>query len=460
MATATRKGGGTAPGVRQLVPLPWPGSTLARFRRDPLGFLLGGMRRHGDVFRFRLGPLLFHQVAHPDHVRRVLLDNARNYPRSWYYGRTKVVAGEGLVNTEGAAWRRLRRMSQPAFHHRRIVGLVDSMTEAIGAMLDRWSEHARNNRGPLDVAAEFTALTLGIAGRALLGIDLLGEAERVGRAVTTSLDYLEHWLTHLLAPPLGVPTPRNLKARKALREFDELIAGILAARRRDPRRDAGDLLAMLLSARDEETGEGLTDRELRDQLITFFVAGHESTAVALSWTVALLCRHPEVDDRLRAELNGGLGGRIPGADDLPRLALARRVIEESLRIYPPVYAVARDAMAEDEIGGYRIPARSMVILSPYVTHRHPDFWPDPEAFDPDRFLPERAGDRPRFAWFPFLGGPHQCIGEEFAMTEMILAISMLVQAFRFELAPGARVELRPVLSLRPRNGVPVILRPM
>jgi cytochrome P450 len=459
MATATMKGGRTAPGVRQLLPLPWPGSLLVRSRRDPLGFLVDGIRRHGDVFRYQLGPMVFHLVAHPDHVRRVLVDNARNYPRGWYYRRTRVVAGEGLINTEGAAWRRLRRMSQPAFHHRRIVGLVDAMTDAIGAMLGRWREHAGSGRGPLDVAAEFTGLTLRIAGRALMGIDLLGEAERVGRAVTTSLDYLEHWLTHLLAPPLGVPTPRNLKARRALRDFDDLIVGILAARRRDPDRDAGDLLAMLLAARDEENGEGLTDRELRDQILTFIVAGHETTAVALSWTVALLGRHPEAQDRLRAEVAGVLGGRTPAAEDLPRLASVRRVVEESLRLYPPVYAVARDAAADDEIGGYRIPARSTVVLSPYVTHRHPDFWPDAEAFDPDRFLPERSADRPRFAWFPFLGGPHQCIGEEFAMTEMVLTVAMLVQAFRFELAPGARIEPRPMLSLRHRTGVPVILRP-
>jgi cytochrome P450 len=459
MATATTKGRRTAPGVRQLVPLPLPGSSLVRLRRDPLGFLLDGMRRHGDVFRHQLGPLVFHLVAHPDHVRRVLVDNARNYPRGWYYRRTRVVAGEGLINTEGAAWRRLRRMSQPAFHHRRIVGRVDAMTDAIGAMLGRWREHAGAGRGPIDVAADVAGLTLRIAGRALMGIDLLGEAERVGRAVTTSLDYLEHWLTHLLALPLGFPTPRNLKARRALRDFDELIAGILAARRRDAGHDAGDLLSMLLSARDEETGEGLSDRELRDQILTFIVAGHETTAVALSWTIALLCRHPEVQERLRAEVADVLGGRIPAAEDLPGLASARRVVEESLRLYPPVYAVARDAAAEDEIGGYRIPARSTVILSPYVTHRHPAFWPDAEAFDPDRFLPERSDERPRFAWFPFLGGPHQCIGEEFAMLEMVLAVTMLVQAFRFELAPAACIEPRPMLSLRPRFGVPVILRP-
>jgi cytochrome P450 len=460
MATAAIGGRRTAPGVHQLVPLPLPGSPLARSRRDPLGFMLDGMRRYGDVFRFQLGLLVFHLVSHPDHVRRVLLDNARNYPRSWYYGRTKVVVGEGLVTTEGVAWRRLRRMSQPAFHHERIAALAGGMTDAIGAMLDRWRAHARTaGDEPLDVAAEFAGLALRIVGRALGGIDLVGEADRITRAVTTSLEYLEHRINHLLALPPGVPTPRNLRARRALRDLDELIAEILAGRRAAPQSDAGDLLAMLLSVRDEETGEGLTDKELRDQIITFIGAGHETTAVALAWTVFLLCRHPEADDRLRAEVANALGGRTPTADDLPRLPYTRRVIEESLRIYPPVYGVVRDAVADDEIGGYRIPARSVIALCPYVTHRHPDFWPDAEAFDPDRFLPERAAGRPRFAWYPFLGGPHQCIGQEFAMMEMILALAMMAQAFHLRMAPGARVEPRPMVTLRPRGGVPLILRP-
>jgi cytochrome P450 len=388
------------------------------------------------------------------------VDNARNYPRSWYYGRTRVVVGTGLVTTEGAPWRRLRRMSQPAFHHERIAALAGSMTEAIGAMLARWRRRARHRGGePLDAAPEFAGLTLRIVGRALLGIDLVGEADRIGRAVTTALQYLERRINNLLTLPPGFPTPWGLRARSALRTFDEVIARVLADRRGGSGRDAGDLLAMLLAVRDEETGEGLSDRELRDQILTFIGAGHETTAVALAWTVYLLCQHPDVDDRLRAEVAEVLGRRTPVASDLPHLAYTRRVIEESLRLYPPVYAVIRDAVAEDEIGGFRIPPRSMIILSPYVTHRHPAFWPDAEVFDPDRFLPERSLDRPRFAWYPFLGGPHQCIGQEFAMMEMTLTLAMTVQAFRIRLAPGARVAPAPLISLRPRPGVPVVLQP-
>jgi cytochrome P450 len=457
MAIAAHVGRRTAPGVRQLIPLPYYGP-MARMRHDPLGFLLDGLRRYGDVFRFRLGPLVFHQLAHPDHVKYVLIDNAKNYPRSWYYARTKGVVGEGLVTTEGAAWRRLRRLAQPAFHHQRIAALAEPMTAAIAAMLGRWREHARSGE-PLDVAVEFAGLTLGIVGQALLGIDLAGEADRIGQAVTMALEYLERRLNDLLIIPSRLPTSRNLRARRAMRTLDTLIFDIIAGRRREPGRDAGDLLSMLLAARDEETGEGLTDVELRDQILTFIVAGYETTAVALAWTMSLLGRHPDAEARLRTEVADVLGGRTPTAEDLPRLTYTRRVIEESLRIYPPVYALARDAVEEDEIGGFRIPARSTVVLSPYVTHRHPGIWPDPEVFDPDRFAPDRSAGRPRLAWFPFLGGPHQCIGQEFAMMEMTLVISMLVQSFRLRLAPGARVEPRPMLSLRPRDGLPMIVEP-
>ncbi len=457
MSSGILAGRKTAPGVRQLLPIPGFG-LMARSRRDPLGFLLEGRQRYGDVFRYQLGPLVFHLVAHPDHVKHVLVDHAKNYPRSWYYHRTKVVVGDGLVTTEGTAWRRPRRLTQPAFHHQRVAALAGLMTDCAGAMLGRWQEHARSGE-PLEVAAEFVGLTLRIVGRTLLSIDLAGEADRVGRAVTTALEYLERRLSHLLIVPPGVPTPGNLRARRALRTLDTLVFDIIASRRREPDRVVDDLLSMLLAVRDEETGEAFSDVELRDQILTFIGAGHETTAVALAWTVYLLSRYPAAESRLRAEVAATLGDRTPTAEDLPRLLYTRRVLEESLRLYPPVYAVARDAVAEDEIGGFRIPARSMIVLSPYVTHRHPAVWTDPEAFDPDRFTSERAAGRSRFAWFPFLGGPHQCIGQEFAMMEMTLVIAMVIQSFRFRTAPGARVQPRPMLSLRPCYGLPMILEP-
>jgi cytochrome P450 len=444
-----------APGLRQLVPTPF--GPLARARTDPLGFMLDGRRRYGDVFRFQMGPFVVHLLAHPDHIRHVLLDNQANYARSWVYNRPKLAAGEGLVTTDGPVWRRLRRMMQPAFHHRRIEAMAGMMTDATDELRGRWRERPQRDQ-PLDVAAEFMALTLRIVGQTLLGVDLGGKADRIGPAISTTMEYVQYRLDNILALPLGVPTPRNLRFRRALGLLDSIIFEIIDRRRREPGRD--DLLTLLLAARDEETGEGLTDRELRDQLMTFIAAGHETTAGTLAWAFYLLSQNPEAQDRLRAEVATVLGGRTPTAADLPRLAYTRRVIEESLRIYPTVYGLLRDAKVDDEIGGYRIPAGSQVFLSPYVTHRHPDYWPDPEAFDPDRFLPERSASRPRFTWFPFLGGPHQCIGQEFAMMEAMLVVAMITQEFRLHFIPGTRVEPQAMLTLRPRGGLPMTIHPV
>jgi cytochrome P450 len=308
------------------------------------------------------------------------------------------------------------------------------------------------------VAAEFMELTFRIVGQTLLSVDLGGATDRFKPAITTVLDYVQYRLDNFLAPGLVFPTPRNLRFGAAIRTIDRLAYEIIADRRRAPAQHTGDLLALLMAVRDDESGEGLTDRELRDQVMTFIVAGQETTAVALTWTFYLLARHPQAAARLESELAEVLGGRVPQASDLPRLAYTRRAIEESLRIFPPVWGVVRDARVADEIGGYHIPARSMVVLSPYITHRHPAFWPEPERFDPDRFLPERVAERPKFAWFPFLGGPHQCIGQEFAIMELTLVVAMVAQWFRLELSPDYRLEVKPMLSLRPRGPLWMSLR--
>jgi cytochrome P450 len=424
-----------------------------RLRRDSLGFLLEGALRFGGVFRFRVGPRLFHLVSDPDLVKQVLQDRHRQYPRSWVYERTKVVIGESLVSTDGPPWQRRRQMIQPGFHHRRIAALADLMTAEAEAMVRRW--RARGDAdAPFDVAAEMNRLTLDIAGRALFGKGLGNEAAAIRIAVAESGKFLERRLGSLVPLPIALPSPAHRRFRAAHSIIDA-IAARLIAERRSARGETGDVLALLLDARDEETGEGLTDREIRDQVLTFMVAGSETTAVALSWTWYLLDRHPDADRRLRAEFDEVLGGRTPTAEDVPRLRYTRMAIEEALRLYPPVPGVARDARADDVLGGYDIPARSTVVLSPYVTHRLPEHWESPEVYDPDRFAPERAAARPQFAFFPFLGGPHQCIGKEFAMLEAILVVATIAQAFRLRLAPGATVEPEASLALRPRYGIPM-----
>lgn len=441
-----------APGMRQWLPLPWFG-VLAHARRDPLHLLLDGFHTHGDVFRLQLGPMLFHQLAHPEHVKHVLVDHTRNYPRGWMYRRMRFAVGDGLVTTEGETWKRLRRMAQPAFHTQRVARLVQGMVEEISNLRQHWAVQAERGT-PFDVAAEFVRLTLSIVGRALLGIDLNTQSDRLGAAFLVCMEYVEDRLGNPFALPPWIPTPGSRRFHAASLTIDTIIQELIAQRRARGTVDtANDLLSMLLAVRDEETGAGLTDRELRDQLYTFIAAGYETTALALGWTIYLLHEHPQAEERVRAEMIAVLDGRTPTLADLPRLTFTRRVIEESLRLYPPVFAVARGVVADDVIGGYRIPARSTVVLSPYVTHRHPGFWSNPEAFDPDRFAPERSAERPRFAWYPFLGGPHQCIGQEFAMMEATLALAMLLPTFHLELAPGARVEPWPLLGLRFRYGL-------
>lgn len=440
-----------APGLSRRLPLPY--GWVNRMRRDFLGFLLEGAVRFGGVFRFQVGRRAFHLVSHPDLVKQVLQDRHKTYPRSWVYGRTKVVLGESLVSSEGPAWQRQRRMVQPGFHHRKIAGLAGLMTGETDAMLCRWRARAE---APLDVAAEMNRLALDIAGRALFGSGLGEAAAAIRGAVGDAGRVLERRLGNLVVLPVAVPTPANLRLRASLRTLDAIVSRLINERRGTGGASGDDLLSTLLAARDEEAGGGLSDREVRDQVLTFMVAGSETTALALTWTWYLLDRHPDADRRLRAELDEVLGGRTPTAEYLPHLRFTRMVIEEALRLYPPVPLVVRDASVADFLGGYHIPARSMVVLSPYVTHRLPQLWELPETFDPDRFAPGRCEDRARFAWYPFLGGPHQCVGQEFAMLEARLVVATVAQAYRLRVAPGARVEPEVSLTLRPRDGIPMI----
>ena len=439
-----------APGLRQLLPLPYGHAGEAR--QDPLAFFVKNWRRFGDVFRYQVGPWTYHLVSHPDHVRHVLQDNYRNYPRSFHYRFTRLVIGDGLVATEGDVWRRQRRMVQPAFHEARVAALAGQMADATAAMLDRWDALRLAESGePFNVAAEMVGLTLRIVGKTLLGVDLGGETDVISPAVTEALSYLDYRMNNRIVWPLAVPTPRNLRFRRAMRTMDRVVYDII--RRRRSGGDTGDLLSMLLSVRDEETGAGMTDKEVRDQVMTFIGAGHETTAVALAWTWYLLSQHPEVERRVREEVDDVLGGRAPAARDTRRLCLTRHCFEEALRLYPPVFAVVRDVIADDEIGGYHIPAGSSVILCQFITHRHPAAWDEPERFDPDRFLPERGATRPKFAYFPFLGGPHQCVGNDFALMEAAIILSMVLQRYRLRMPPGTVVEPEQTLTLRPRGGM-------
>jgi cytochrome P450 len=457
--TASRVVGLNASGIRRAPGkrFPTPFHFFLEARRDPLAMLSGAAREFGDLVRFDTWPrLTVHLLYHPDAIKHVLQDNNRNYWKGGLIGRVKPLIGEGLFTSEGDFWRRQRRLAQPAFHRHRVEGFATIMSEAGRRMVEDL-EPAAATGAPVDFMEHMSRVTLRIVGQALFGIDLIGEAASVGRNMLAALQFVSEEVFYLLPSALFVPTPRNLRFRRARAELDRVVLGIIEQRRRAGGGD--DLLAMLMEARDADTGEGMSDRQLRDEVMTFVLAGHETTAVTLAWACLLLAQHPAVADAVRHEVSAALGKRAPALSDLARLPLTRRVIDETLRLYPPVAAISRETYAPDEIDGYAIPARSGVMMSAYVTHRHPAFWRDPERFDPDRFLPENSANRPRFAYFPFGGGPRLCIGNEFALMEAQILLAMIMQRYRVDVAPGHTVEHEIRVTLRPKQPMRMVVRP-
>jgi cytochrome P450 len=440
-----------APGPRWGVPL--LGQVFEAWR-DPLGLFMRARAEHGDVVRFKFGHLRYHLVSDPEGIRHVLVDNAKAYTKSRNYKGLKLVLGQGLLTSEGDFWRRQRKLAQPAFHREKMSAFAEAMGACAGQMLERWGAHP--DSAALDVHAELMRVTFQIVGRTLLSTDLDDPNGAVGKALSVVLQFANDYAESFFALPPWVPTPRNARFKRALRTLDDIVLGIIEQRRRSP--DAhNDLLSMLMAVRDQETNESMTDRQLRDEVITIVLAGHETTANALAWTLYLLSRHPDVERRVAAELRDVLGGRAPSLADLPRLTFTKMVIEESLRLYPPAWAFERQAVEPDVICGYAIAPGDIVGISPYAVHRHPRHWDNPEGFDPERFRPERVEGRPRYAYLPFGGGPRVCIGNGFAMMEAQVLLAAIVQHARLELVPDHPVELSPLITLRPKHGLRMTL---
>jgi cytochrome P450 len=406
-------------------------------------------QRYGNVvaIRFLVWPQFL--IFHPTDVKRVLQEHHQHYSKDTYlYKFLRPVVGMGLFTNDGASWLHQRRLMQPAFHRQHLSAFASVMTGATADLLEGWHTVARQE-GALDVSREMMRLTLRVVGQALFSVDLSDEADAVGQAFTALLTPLSSYLFNPV-PPLGVPTPRNRRIHRYIRDLDRVVHEIITARRSEGQ---NDLVTMLLAARDAETGEGMSDQQLRDEVMTLLIAGHETTSNLLTWTWYLLAQHPEVERQLHDELARVLGGRVPVVEDLPKLAYTHMVLEESLRLYPPAVGFNRKALAEDELGGFRVPANMLIWVSPQMTHRHPEFWDDPEAFDPERFLPERVAARPHFAYFPFGGGPRQCIGNNFAMMEAQLVLATIAQRYQLQLVPGHPVEPEVLLTMRPRDGL-------
>ena len=426
-------------------------------QREPLELMREGFRDYGDVVGCRFGNTRAVLLAHPDHIRHVLHDNHRNYNKQNVdYAMLRRLLGNGLLTSEGAFWHRQRRLIAPMFHRQRVAGFCNLMVNSTLGMLERWDVLARRGE-PFDVGAEMMRLTLEIVAKALFSADVSDDAETIGDALTEVNRQLgELSLLDLL---WMIPTPRKRRFRAAVRALDQVVGKIVDERRLSTHRNQ-DLLSMLLEAVDAETDKGMTPRQVRDEVLTLLLAGHETTANALTWTWYLLAQNPEAADKLEREVREVLGDRAPDALDLPNLRYTRMVVEESMRLYPPAWAISRNTIADDEIGGYRIPRKTSVIICSFITHRHPAFWENPDRFDPERFSPARAEGRPNFAYLPFGGGPRICIGNGFAMTEAQLVMATVAQRYRLGLAPAYPVELHPLITLRPRHGMRMTLHPV
>ena len=458
MTTATLTSKQTTPsrGLEVTGPAGKPvlGNTL-QFQRDSLGFLMRAAADYGDVARYRLGNITFYQINHPDGAQHILQDNHHNYIKGDLFDIIRQLAGDGLFTSEGDLWLRQRRLMQPAFHRRRIAGFGEIMTGRTLDMLAQW-ERREDPGQPLDVAEELTGLTMAIIGETMFGARLDADTHAVSQAIGVLLADISFRFQVPFYPSLRWPTLRNRRTLAAMRTVDDVVLGIVDQRRRsDEQQD--DLLGMLMEARDEETGQGMPDKQLRDEVVTIFVAGHETTAVLLTWAFYLLSQHPAAEAKLHAELAQVLAGRTPTAMDMPNLPYTRQVIDETLRLYPPAWITNRQAVAEDVVCGYTIPAGAVVGISPYVMHHLPAYWPEPERFDPERFDPATPHERPRFAYMPFGGGPHQCIGNSFALMEATLILATVAQRYRLRLPPGAIVTPQPKATLRPAGGLPMVV---
>jgi cytochrome P450 len=425
----------------------WLLGSLGEFQRDQLGFYTD-CARYGDLVATRLGPRRAVLVYHPDAIEDVLVTRSRDFVKSPGVRLLRPLLGEGLLLSEHDFWLRQRRLVQPAFHRQRVTGYGEVMAAYAERHLAGWKDGDVR-----DVHEEMMALTQAIVAKTLFDAEVSDEAHEVGVATRVLMEDFGARIGSLLQLlPTWLPTRGNLKSRRAIERLDRIVYRIIGERRRHGG-DRGDLLSMLLDAQDADDGTRMTDRQVRDEVMTLFMAGHETTAVALSWTWYLLARHPEVEARLAEELKTVLGERPPAVADLPGLRYTEMVVTEAMRLYPPAYAMGRMSTVPTEIGGHRLPAGVVVIVPTIAVHRDPRWFEDPEAFRPERWQDERTRKNPRYAYFPFGGGPRQCIGNGFATMEASLILAALARRFRLTLEPGQRVTPTPYVTLRPEPGL-------
>ena len=424
--------------------------SLPELARDICGFLGACVAEYGDTVRFRLPGREVFYLPRPEDIETVLLTERSSFIKHRFFWRhVTAIFGNGLLTSEGEFWLRQRRLAAPAFHPERIAAYAGVMASYAERHADGW--RAGETR---DVHRDMMRLAMEIVAKTLFDVDVEDEVDRIERSFDAVIREIARRFRRPVRIPDAIPTPGNLRYRRGVALLDALVERILAERR-DRAEDRGDLLSMLLAARDDD-GRPMSDRQLRDELVTLFLAGHETTAIALSWTLVLLAENPAAEERLSDEIESVLRGRRPGAADLALLPYTDAVVRESLRLYPPAYVVGREAIRDCVLGGYRVAAGATIYFSPWVLHRDARWFSEPLAFRPERWLDRTAPRLPKFAYLPFGGGPRVCIGERFALMEAALVLTTLLQRFRFEMA-GPRPVPFPSITLRPDGGVPMRL---
>jgi cytochrome P450 len=442
----------TVPGSR---PYPVLGM-LPYMRKGPHEFFLRTALENGGVAQLGRPDRLL--ITHPEGIKHILLDNHQNYIKGKYAERLRLLIGNGLPVSDGEFWLRQRRLMQPAFHRQRLSGLATVITDTIASMLQRWQSAALSDQ-PLDIAMEMRRLAQESIVKTMFGVDIdIDQADIVGHAFTAVTEYIGYRSSAMFPLPEHWRTPRNHRFQLAQQRIDQAVYNIINKRRQSGT-DTADIISMLLAARDEATGEGMSDEQVRDEVRTIFFAGYETTSSALAWIWYLLAQNPTVERRLYNEVTGVLGDRRPGFQDMPNLVYTRMVIEEAMRLYPPGWMTWRTVIADDQLDGYHIPAGAKIVISPYVTHRLPSLWEQPEAFDPERFTPEHAAQRHRYAYIPFGAGPRLCIGSNLALMEMQLTIAMVSQFYGVRLMPGPAVRPHPSITFQPSRGMRMQLHP-
>jgi cytochrome P450 len=425
-------------------------------RGDPLALYTRARAEFGDYFRIRIVPHTYcYVLTHPDAVEQILHTNHKNYRKpDIFYRSLGLLVGDGLFTNEGESWARQRKLAAPAFQTAHLEVLSPVMVQGAEEFV---REQTNNTGTPIDMCDAMMKVGLRIASTTLFSADISGEADRMGKAFRVAFSHISKRLNSLQLLPSWVPTKSNRQFRAAKTMLDKIVLDLILARRKSGEKPH-DLLGMLMAAHDE-TGHGMPDRLLMDEALTLLTGGHENIGSALTWTWYLLGKHPKIQEDVYDEINAVLRGRSPTAAAIKHLPLTRAVFEESMRLYPPGWGELREAVEPDEIAGYEIPKKAMIILCQWVTHRHPDFWQDPETFNPHRFLGAQPPGGHRFAYFPFGGGARICIGMQMAYMEGVLVLATILQHFRAELVPDHAVEPDATFTLRPRYGLKMILYP-